>query len=397
MKKLKILLVIIFLGFQLYAQEVNNNVTLKDLAVPNSPAFIVADITPSLIQTPNTPKAFVFGLAQSYQQSSDGFPQNYSVEFAPYWWLKPKNRNVYTLLGFKTKTDERKTVTEINGINPFSGLKFTSISMAFLKKDLIPDSNAIAQKIFSVGLRTTVVKIYMKSHYENLKKKIGEWHETAQKELSIIMAPIDAISRDTTLSFEQKINKKAELLQKVADLKTTGTAEQLKKINDIINQRPIFSMDIAAAYAIYGVGDTSWRSGRSGIWTTLSSYIPLKIGDKEINRNYFNLNFSVRYLFDNYSRTAKGIIEKNNSIDVGGKIALEFGQFNFGVESLYRFNNGVSASDNRTLGMVNFKIKDNLYIQGAFGKNFNVADKLIALFGINWGFGNETVNLPDTK
>ena len=101
---------LIFFGVNVSAQEVNNSVKLKDLAVPNSPAFIIADITPSLVQTPNTPKSFVFGLAQSYQQSGDGFPQNYSAEFAPYWWLKPKDRNVYTMLGLKTKTNASKQV-----------------------------------------------------------------------------------------------------------------------------------------------------------------------------------------------------------------------------------------------------------------------------------------------
>ena len=394
MKKINILIIVILLTINSHAQEVNNAVKLKDLAVPNSPAFIIADITPSLVQTPNTPKSFVFGLAQSYQQSGDGFPQNYSAEFAPYWWLKPKDRNVYTMLGLKTTVDANKVVTAVNGENPFSGLKFTSISMAFLKKDLIPDTIKTAQKIFSVGVRSTVIKLYQKSHSEMLKKKINEWHETAQKELRLIMDPIDEIDRDNTLSDLQKLKKKTDLLKRVANVKTTGTAEQLREINDIINQKPIFSMDIAAAYAVYGVGDTSWRSGRSGIWTTLSSYIPLNVGGGAINKNYFNLNFSLRYLFDNFHKNQKGIIEKSNSIDVGGKLALEFDQFNIGFESLYRFNNGVANSENRTLGIINYKVADNLYIQGAFGKNFNVSDKLIALFGINWGFGSETVNLP---
>jgi len=376
------------------AQVVDNAVKLKDLAVPNSPSFIIADITPSLIQTPTTPKSFVFGLAQSYQQSGDGFPQNYSAEFAPYWWLKPKNRNVYTMLGLKTKLDANKNVTAIEGEDPFSGLKFASISIAFLKKDLIPDTIAVSQKIFSAGLRTTVVKFYLKDHAVLLNKKINEWHKTAQKELELVMEPINEIDRDNSLDDLQKLQKKTALLKKVANIKTTGTAEQLRQINDIINQKPVFSMDIAAAYAIYGVGDTSWRSGRSGIWTTLSSYVPLNIGSSEINKNYFNMNVSVRYLFDNYHKNAKGTIERTNSIDVGGKIALEFDQFNIGFESMYRFNKGVARSENRTLGIINYKVSDNLYIQGAFGKNFNVADKLIALFGINWGFGSETVNLP---
>ena len=385
MKNLTVFIILILLGSNAVAQgNVNNSVTLKELAVPNSPAFIIADITPTLIQTPNTPKSFVLGLAQSYQQSSDGFPQNYSAEFAPYWMLKPKNRNVYTMLGFKTTVDENKQVKSINGADPFSGLKFATVSLAFLKKDLIPDTFEISQKIFSVGVRTTVIKFYLKSHYENLKNKIDEWHTAAQKELEVFQ---EGIARADP-------KKKAEMLIQLANYKPTTTAKKLEEINDIINEKPIFSIDIAGAYAIYGVGDTSWKSGRLGAWTTLSSYIPLNIGGGTINKNYFNLNFSLRYLVDNYHKNEKGIVEKSNSFDVGGKLALEFDRINIGVESLYRFNHGVANSENRTLGIINYKVADNLFIQGAFGRNFNVTDKLIALFGINWGFGSETVNLP---
>jgi hypothetical protein len=384
MKTFTALITTILLGYYSSGQTVNNSVKLKDLAVPNSPAFTITDITPSLIQTPNTPKSFVLGLAQSFQQSTDGFPQNYSAEFAPYWWLKPHNRNVYAMLGIKTKSDGAGNVTSIDGENPFSGLKFTSFSIAFLNKDMIPDSNKVSQKIFSFGARATVIKIYLKGHSANLKNKINEWHDAAQKELEVFQ---EAITRADP-------KKQAEMLKQLANYKPTGTTEKVKEINDIINEKPILSVDIAAAYATYGINDSVWRSGRSGIWTTVSSYIPLGLGTEKVNKNYFNLNFSFRYLFDNYFKDTKGIISKNTSIDLGGKIALEFDQFSIAVESLYRFNNAVAHSQNRTLGIINYKITDNIYINGAFGKNFDFPNKLISLFGINWGFGSETVNLP---
>jgi hypothetical protein len=162
--------------------------------------------------------------------------------------------------------------------------------IAFLKKDLIPDTIKVSQKIFSVGVRTTVLKFYLKSHSDNLKSKIDEWHVAAQKELAVFQ---ESIARADP-------KKKAEMLNQLANYKPTSTAKTLEEINDIINEKPIFSMDIAGAYAIYGVGDTSWRSGSSAVWTTLSSYIPLNIGGGMINKNYFNLNFSLRYLVDNY-------------------------------------------------------------------------------------------------
>ena len=95
MGKLFTVTVILALHCQLYAQSVDKQVRIKDLAAPTSPAFILTDVAPSAVQTPTTPKAFVLGLVKSFDESSGGFPQNYSAEFSPYWLIAPENRSVY--------------------------------------------------------------------------------------------------------------------------------------------------------------------------------------------------------------------------------------------------------------------------------------------------------------
>ena len=141
-------LAIVF-AFNFLAAFSQDTIQLKDLAVPNSPAFVLTDATPSLIQSPTTPKSFVLGIAQSFQQSSGGFPQNYSAEFAPYWLMGSLKRDVYSLLGLKTKRDANNSIISVDGEDPFSGLKFTSVSLAFLNKDLIPDTASVSHKIIS--------------------------------------------------------------------------------------------------------------------------------------------------------------------------------------------------------------------------------------------------------
>jgi hypothetical protein len=382
MKKQFVLIGLLAIAHTVMAQnKINNTVSLKELEVPNSPAFIITEITPSLIQTPTTPKEFVLGVAQSFQQSESGFPENYSLEFVPYWWLRPTNRSIYSLVGLN-----RNASGDIEKENPFSSVKFTSFSMAFLKKDLIPDSSNSSQKMFSIGLRSTLIKIHPRSYSERLKNKIAEWHSAAQSELEIFQ---EAIARADP-------KKKMELLKQAANYKPSATDAIVKEINKIFLQKPIFSWDVAAAFVTYGIGDTSWRKGRSGIWTNLASYLPLDLGeDKEVNSNYINLNLSLRFLSDNYFKNDKGLIEKANLIDAGGKIAFELNRLSIGYEYLKRTGKAVSGDDKRSVGIINYRLSDNLYINGAFGKNFNGPDKLVALFGIKWGLGSETVNLPD--
>ena len=69
-------------------------------SVPQSSAFKLVDISPVLIETPVTPKAFGLGVLQSFE-SGGSWPQNYSAEFTPYWWALPKNRDAYKFLGIR--------------------------------------------------------------------------------------------------------------------------------------------------------------------------------------------------------------------------------------------------------------------------------------------------------
>src|SRR5690349_2722614 len=73
------------------------SIDLKDLNIPNSPAFTLLDYSPVVIDRPGTIRAvnasFVSVLGQS-----DGLPKNFAIEIAPFWLFKNK-LNVYDYLG----------------------------------------------------------------------------------------------------------------------------------------------------------------------------------------------------------------------------------------------------------------------------------------------------------
>lgn len=380
----KALVFLLFLSTAKSALPQSSTGKITDLAVPSSPAFVLTDITPTLVQDPGTPKSFVLGIAQSFQKSGTGFPDNYSAEFAPYWWTDPRGRNIYKFLGLSATTVNGKTTWREN---PALGIKFTSISVAFINKDLIPDTSSAAQKVFSVGVRSTLIKLYSRDHARQLGEKIAEWEAAAQQELSANQGIIAKLARlDPT-----DPNYAANRLKILSSYKESKTPDVFKEVNDLITQKPIFSWDVAAAWAVYGINNEQIRTGRTGAWTTLSSYIPLS---KDVPNNYFNINASVRYLADNFYKNDKGVIGMANNVDIGGNAGLAFNQLTIGIESLYRYSNGVANTQNRTVGIIKVKVAENVYINGTFGKDFAGPNKLISAFGINWGFGKEQATLP---
>jgi hypothetical protein len=382
MKRAILTLFIFAIAKTAFSQTSTGKVT--DLSVPSSPAFVITDITPTLVQDPGTPKSFVLGVAQSFQNSGTGFPNNYSAEFAPYWWLDPKGRNVYQFLGLSGTTENGKTTWHEN---PESGIKFTSMSVAFINKDLIPDTSKSLQNIFSIGLRSTLIKVYRAGHAQQLGEKIAEWEKAAQQELSDNQAIIMKLARLDS----SDPNYAANRLKILKSYKESQTPDVFKDVNDLINQKPIFSWDVAAAWAVYGINNQEVRTGRTGAWTTLSSYIPLS---KKVPGNYFNINASVRYLVDNFAKNDKGVIGTENNLDIGGNAGLVFNQLTISLESLYRYANGIANTQNRTVGIIKVKVAENMYINGTFGKDFAGPNKLISAFGINLGFGKEQATLP---
>jgi hypothetical protein len=366
MKKYLILTAVMFCGLKLLAQS-SNSLTLKDLAVPSSPAFSITDITPTLIQNPNTPKSLILGVAQSSSQTSNNFPDNYSAEFTPYWWVKQKGRNVFSFLGLNTKDTSK---------NVFAGLKFTSVSVAFVNKDLIPDEATTTQKVFAIGIHSTIIKIHKPGWASKMKKSLADWHQAALNDIAAVQ---DYAARHDGEEPPNAPNTSDALLP---------------DIRDMINEKPAVVWDVAGAYSAYGITDQDVKTGRIGAWTSLSTYITLDGKDAKVKTNYFTLSASCRYLADNYEKNDAGVIGRVNNWDIGGTAGFQLNQVNIGVESLYRYANGIANTQNRTVGVINVKVADNIYVSGTFGKDFSGPNKLISLFGLNWGIGKEKVDRP---
>lgn len=378
------LLLLLLSRQQLYAQEA----PAEKLSVPQSSAFKLVDISPTLIESPATPKAFGLSVLQNF--NGDGWPQNYAAQFTPYWWALPKNRDVFRFIGIKRyKTG---TAPEVWKTQPFSALKFTTISIAFIRKDMIPDSAGTNQKVFSAGFRSTLLRAYRKGYAERLHATVDTLTQKQQADI------LDAVNSDPAYGTAVQNGDTAtiaRIFRQYTARKNEALSALMARVKNQLTEKPLFQWDVAGAYATYGIADTAWKAGRAGIWSTFALNTPLNSNHPgATNTNYLSIAAYARYMYDAYA-LENGTITPANSVDVGGRLSFEFDPVSFGMEAVYR---NYTVQDNlksqRIVGFVNYRIAKDMYINGAFGNDFGLdKSRILAMFGVTFGFGNEKIDM----
>lgn len=352
-----------------FAQK-SDTLTLKDLEIPISPGFILLDQAPTSIESPNTTKAFSLSVLNSFTEAN-GFPKNYAVELTPFWFFKYKGMNVLKYSGFNNEKPQ-----------PFSAIKMATLSMAYINTtDALTDKpiNNIA-----FGVRTNLLKIYPKGYKEKLIKAnliayqdLKGLAETLKRE-----GATDILKRDSP-----------EVYNAILLRVTTNYSEKdsISPIEKVIQEKALLSLDGAVAYNMFFMNNdfSTNRFGRFGTWLTLNFAKNL---NKE-NTNYFNLYFVGRYLSDGTSQNSSGEYQIQNLLDFGGKVEVEFNKLSLGYEYIYRTKD--KNNTYRSTGQLKYRIADNMYLTGAFGKNFGGNNNLVSLLGINWGLstGNEKAKI----
>lgn len=378
-------LLLILTGQQLYAQQ---NATAEKLSVPQSSAFKLIDVSPTLIESPATPKAFGISVLQNF--SGDGWPQNYAAQFTPYWWALPKNRDVFRFIGIQRF--KNGTGPEVWKTNPFSALKFTSISIAFVKKDMVPDTATLSQKVFSAGFRTTVIRAYRRGYAERLHATVDT---LTQKQQADILEAVDSDPAYNAAVLSGDTATTARIIRQYTARKNEDLLALMDRVKNQLTEKPLFQWEVAGAYATYGIADTTWKTGRAGIWSTVALNTPLNANRPgAVTTNYLSIAGYARYMYDAYA-LENSVITHSNSVDVGGRLSLEFDPISFGMEAVYR---NYTVADNlksqRIVGFVNYRVAKDMYINGAFGNDFGLdKSRILALFGLTLGFGNEKLDM----
>jgi len=344
------------------------NIELQNLAPPNSPAFVLMDVTPSNIIVPENIQAFSIQTINAFAGTSDdGFSNNnYAVEFQPYWYKKRTNMNFfkYNNLTSKKKNDTR-TVDDYTGYTIFGDVwTKASFSMAFMSGTF--DVFDRPQSYVSIGARTRLLSLVKKKHIDTIKEKYKAYEQFMNSP-----AVISIMSQGGNLDEINSAINKLEGWQKVFD-----------DMNTIIQKKPLFALDIAVAYSHF-LGDQSQdidaSFGRFGVWTSgdLAFHLP-----KIDPTSYFHLYGVYRYLRDGINIDSRtGNLFTENSNEYGGKIEFEIKKLSFGYEYISRDRN----DESRSIGTIRYRINKALTLNGGFGENYKSDNTIVALFGIQWG------------
>lgn len=159
--------------------------------------------------------------------------------------------------------------------------------------------------------------------------------------------------------------------------------DAIEKARDSLNQvKPTFLIEVAGAWLGYSPANNFEQLGnaRNGIWANIS-FRPDQT---------FNLIFLTRYINNKQQKTFS---EKAEFFDFGGSLGLEKNK-NFTVNGEFVFRRDLITDMNtqRIAVVANYKLIDQFYIVGSFGKNFGQVDNLISILGISLGLNNEPLN-----
>ncbi|HLY68739.1 MAG TPA: hypothetical protein VKR53_03350 [Puia sp.] len=347
------------------AQDNPLSIPLANLKTPNSPCFQLLDISPSSVEHPGNPKEFAVS-ALSQLNNGNGIPKNFAYEIAPYWFFKPQSENVYKYINVDASHSAAHYYTGI--------LRKLAISIASTFSDSTSGSLLNNTNYISFGIRTNLITIRKNSNIDNIIQDIHNLHG--------IQGSCTVVGQTAT--------ELAQCERSHPNYKTDSAALQ----NDM-NETPLFQLDAAAAYSeAYAANSfNNSRFNRSAEWITAT------FGESfwRNHRDKFYLMGMFKLLQDKIlTDTAKSVFENKSAIDLGGKLSYSNGNFLIGVEFVQRTYAGDKAiSSNRCVGIIQYKMNDNLYLTTSFGQNFGSTHNLFTLVGLNFGFGNKGLSLPD--
>lgn len=386
MIRFQMLLLLVLGGIPVLAQQLDKDIPIFDLELPNNSAFILLDDAPSTIQRPNSSRALGTTFLQNI--ASDGVLDNIAFEITPFWMSRNTKRSALKFYGVDKEKNQ----------DYFSKLKFVSFSAAYVKdpSDIINISLGGRATLFELKRNEDVVAYF--EAYHGIEKLIANIGDILEQEFDTENPIPTCENRETDEACRKEweaYNKKLqEFILQSEDIgyKRTKLDEKARnagleeRMQEVVKRKPALAIDLAAGYnhRYYNNEFNDNGFGRFGVWSTVvgSFFLNKKVD----NTDYFNLYGFLRYLVDGDSPALiDSSDDRFNAIDLGVKAELEFNKLTIGYEYISRSGD---LDGYRSAGSIRYQALENIYLTGAFGNNFEESDDLITLFGIQWGVDN---------
>jgi hypothetical protein len=357
------------------------SLSTKDFETPTAPGFILLDKTPTIIERPNSSRAFALSVLNSFAENR-GVPQNYAVEFTPFWFFRHPGMTALKYAGYKVDASKPNGYRQ----NIFHQSARGSVSAAFVTTSDPLSAEPVVN--LSVGYRMTLIAVRSKKQMMAIKAA----NDTVVNHNRQRMDRQNAAGITPAL----KVTDPAEYNRRLAEFNTQEAARLQGKKSEMaqaLELKPIFAMDGAVGSNYFFLENSFYNShlGRFGVWGTMNLALPIGISAKG-KANYLNVYGVGRYLLDGMVMKSDSTgYEKLEFTDVGFKAELEFDRLSFSYEYIVRLGPPLYETW-RANGVIKYQVTDTIFLTGAFGKNFGRENNLISMLGINWAIstGNET-------
>jgi hypothetical protein len=317
---------------------------IDELRVPNSPAFNLLGISPSVIDRPATPKALGISLLEASSKSEGNFPRNIALEVAPYWWTSHPEltfEDYYSKTGFgesilqtlAISIGTTETTLQLNGAD----VKGTRLGLGFKFNLVSGKANpALAGKV---------------------------------KELKDLQLEVLANIPDTGEVADSPLTRKL--------------SAKAKEIANLDKARVGWQVEFASG-ATYDLPNDDWDDSeltRYGGWLTASYHSP------DVDSVMHQLTFLAlgRYIYEDING------QDDNIFDTGASIFWKSREMpvSLSAEYIHRFSE--NDDQDRLVGVLEYIVNETYSVFASYGKTFESDfegdDNLVAILGINFGWG----------
>jgi hypothetical protein len=362
-----------------------------DLRTPLAPAFAILDVTPTSIDRPQNPRALTLNLFSAFREG-EGLPRNYALDVTPFWL---RSHPALTFDDYYHPT-LLQTVVRTFSVS----VATTSVEAA---APTLPGVTSLG-----FGVRTLVAQ--------------GRAHPSLQAARNDLMAvsakQAELDDEIVTLEFRheaavtagrtdeaRKLKEEIEAAQRNTRTRRDELSAEARaialRIQELDKDRVGLMVSVAAAHVIDFPGERfqNAEAARWGLWVT-PAYRMLACNAEAGSDCQATLDVIgvARILADR-----RGAAD-DSTWDVGGRILWQpTKEFALSGELVRRgaLDAAGGESSTRSVGVVEYRLRDDLVLFGSFGRNFDGEPSgrtLVSLLGLNLGFGRKpTIDLTSPK